>query len=123
MTTALVLAGHGSHITPSTAGVVWKHVDRLRAMGVADEVTAAFWKEMPSFHAVLDTLESDDITIVPLFTAQGYFTQTVIPMEMGLEGPITRRGGRTIRYTRTLNEHPYLSTVVQRRIDDALQNY
>lgn len=126
MTTAIVLAGHGSHITPETAGVVWSHVDRLRAMRVADEVTAAFWKEAPSFHQVLGTLEADDVTIVPLFTAQGYFTQTVIPIEMGLPHPnpspnIGRAAGRTIRYTRTLSEHPYLSQVVRQRIEDALQ--
>ena len=64
MSTALVLAGHGSHISPQTAGIVWKNVDALRAMGIADEVTAAFWKETPSFHTVFNTLTSDDITIV-----------------------------------------------------------
>jgi sirohydrochlorin cobaltochelatase len=113
MRTALVLAGHGSHISPNTAGIVWEQVDRLRAMGVADEITAAFWKEMPSFHTVFNTLTADDITVVPLFTAQGYFTQTVIPAEMGLTGVTTERDGRTIRYTRTLGEHPYLFKVVE----------
>jgi sirohydrochlorin cobaltochelatase len=122
MKTALVLAGHGSHITPSTAGVVWKHVDALRAMGVADEITAAFWKEMPSFHSVIHSLNAEDITIVPLFTAQGYFTRTVIPAEMGLDGAITRRDGRTLRYTRTLSEHPYLASIVRRRIEDTLNS-
>ncbi|MBL1134077.1 MAG: hypothetical protein HND46_02075 [Chloroflexi bacterium] len=129
MTTAIVLAGHGSHITPETAGVVWSQVDRLRAMRVADEVTAAFWKEAPSFHQVLGTIEADDVTIVPLFTAQGYFTQTVIPTEMGLPHPNPspnigrgfQKAGRIIRYTRTLSEHPYLSQVVRQRIEDALQ--
>ncbi|MBC8171454.1 MAG: hypothetical protein H7X77_07265 [Anaerolineae bacterium] len=121
MTTALVLAGHGSHISSRTAGLIWEHVDALRAMGVADEITAAFWKEMPSFHTVFRTLTADDITVVPLFTAQGYFTQTVIPAEMGLTGAITYRDGRTIRYTRTLSEHPYLGQVVQQRIKDAFQ--
>lgn len=121
MTTALVLAGHGSHISSRTAGLVWEHVDALRAMGVADEVTAAFWKEMPYFHTVFRTLTADDITVVPLFTAQGYFTQTVIPTEMGLTGAITERDGRIIRYTRTLSEHPYLGQIVQQRIQDAFQ--
>jgi sirohydrochlorin cobaltochelatase len=121
MTTALVLAGHGSHISSRTAGIIWEHVDALRTMGVADEVTAAFWKEMPYFHTVFRTLTADDITVVPLFTAQGYFTQTVIPTEMGLTGAITQLDGRTIRYTRTLSEHPYLGQIVQQRIQDAYQ--
>ncbi len=118
--TALILAGHGSHISPNTAGVVWEQVDRLRALNVADEVTAVFWKETPSFHQVIDTLDADDITIVPLFTAQGYFTQTVIPAEMGLSGTLTQRDGRTIRYTPTLSEHSYLSQIVRQRVADAL---
>lgn len=121
MTTALVLAGHGSHISPETAGLVWQHVDRLRAMHIADEVTAAFWKEMPSFHTVFASLEATDITVVPLFTAQGYFTQTVIPTEMGLTGQLTECDGRMIRYARTLSEHPYLGQVVQQRIEQAMR--
>jgi sirohydrochlorin cobaltochelatase len=119
--TALVLVGHGSHISPETAGIVWEQVDRFRAVNVADEVTAAFWKEMPSFHQVLDTLAADDVTIVPLFTARGYFTQTVIPAEMGLTGALTQRGGRTLRYTPTLGGHPYLTEIVRRHITDALR--
>jgi sirohydrochlorin cobaltochelatase len=123
MTTALVLAGHGSHISPNTAGVVWKVVDELRARGVADEVTAAFWKEVPSFHGVLPTIAADDVTIVPLFTARGYFTQTVIPAEMALEGNLTLRDGRILRYARTLGEHPYLSRIVRSRIEQAIQQF
>jgi sirohydrochlorin cobaltochelatase len=92
-------------------------------MGVADEITAAFWKEMPSFHQVLRTLRADDITIVPLFTAQGYFTKEVIPTEMGLTGVITYCDGRTLRYARTLAEHPYLASVVETRVRDALATF
>jgi sirohydrochlorin ferrochelatase len=87
MTTALILAGHGSHISAETAGIVWRQVDKLRAMGVADEVTATFWKETPSFRGVFNSLSAQDVTVVPLFTAQGYFTQTVIPAEMGILEP------------------------------------
>lgn len=120
MSCALVLAGHGSHISPHTAGLVWSHVDKLRAMGVADEVTAAFWKEMPSFHQVLRTLSATDITVVPIFTAQGYFTRMVIPAEMGLTGAITQQGEKIIRYARTLSEHPYLTQVTQQRVEAGL---
>ncbi len=119
--TALVLAGHGSHLSPETAAIVWQQVDQLRALNVADEFAAAFWKEQPAFHQVIDTLAADDMTVVPLFTAQGYFTQTVIPAEMGLTGALTRRDGRLIRYTPTLSQHPYLARVVRQRIIDAIE--
>lgn len=120
--TALVLAGHGSHISPQTAGIVWDCVDQLRAWGVAEEVTACFWKEMPAFSQVLKTVLSDHIVIVPMFTAQGYFSKHVIPAEMGLEGAITRQSGRTIYYTPTLGEHPFVATIVRQRIASALHH-
>jgi sirohydrochlorin cobaltochelatase len=123
MTTALILAGHGSHISPQTAGLVWRHVDRLRALGVADEVTAAFWKEQPSFANVLYSIYADDITVIPVFTAKGFFAQSVIPAEMGLTGAITERDGRRVRYTPSLHEHPYLAQVVRARVDAALRDY
>src|SRR5690606_36572589 len=87
--TALILAGHGSHISANTAGLVWDAVDALRRMSVADEITAAFWKEMPSYATVFDSIISEDITILPLFTAQGYFTRTVLPAETGLGEPLS----------------------------------
>jgi len=130
MSKALVLAGHGSHISPNTAGIVWDYVDKLRSWGVADEITAAFWKEVPDFHGVLDTLESDDIVIVPVFTAQGFFTQKVIPAEMNLSAelrseapyPYYQIGNRRVFYCRTLGEHPYLSKIVEQRIEKALSD-
>lgn len=121
--TALILAGHGSHISPETAAIVWQQVDKLRQRHAADEITAAFWKEAPSFHQVIGTLTADDITIVPLFTAQGYFTQTVIPAEMLLSSALTEHDGRTIRYGKTLSEHPYLSRIVRQRITDAMREH
>ncbi len=116
---ALILAGHGSHVSANTAGLVWRYVDQLRVWGVADEITACFWKEPPTFSRVLDTVEAQTVVVVPVFMAAGYFTQSVIPAEMGLTGPLTWRDGRTIHYTRTLSEHPYLSTIVAQRAADA----
>jgi len=120
---ALILAGHGSHISTNTAGVVWGYVDRLRAWGVADEITACFWKEVPAFSHVLDTVVADTVVIVPVFTAQGYFTQTVIPTEMGLDGAVTHKNGKTIYFTPTIGEHPYLETIVQERVTDTVTTY
>ena len=123
MRSALILAGHGSHISPNSAGLVWRQVDHLRSLGVADEVTAAFWKERPSFARVLETLTAESVTIVPLFTAHGFFTRSVIPAEMGLAGELTVRDGREIRYAAPLNEHPHLAEVVRDRVGSALRNY
>ena len=123
MRSALILAGHGSHISPNNGGLVWRHVDHLRARGVADEITAAFWKEKPSFATVLNSLTARDVTIIPLFTAHGFFTQSVIPTEMGLTGGLTVRGNRIIRYTPPLHEHPYLARVVRARVLSARRDF
>lgn len=114
--TALVLAAHGSHISPHTAGVVWACVDQLRAWGVAEEITACFWKEAPSFSQVLHTLTESQVVVVPMFTAQGYFSRTVIPSEMN----ITQFPEKTIFYTPTLGEHPMLREIVVQRVTDVL---
>jgi len=124
MSTALILLGHGSHISPNTAAVVWEAVDALRALGIADEITAGFWKEMPSFSRVLHTVTADDITLLPMFTAQGYFTRQVIPGEMGfsLTPPLMmeRGAGGEVRVTRTLGEHPRVAEIIQARARDAI---
>ena len=120
---ALILAGHGSHVSPNTAGVVWRYVDRLRGSGVADEVTACFWKEPPEFSQVLATVESKDVVIVPLFTASGYFSAEVLPSEMGLEGQLTRRQGARIHLTPALGEHPLMETIVETRLRDAVARH
>jgi sirohydrochlorin cobaltochelatase len=121
--TGILLAGHGSHISPNTAGLVWECVDQLRRLRVADEVSAAFWKEQPSFHEAIRAFTADDITVIPVFTTRGFFTQQVIPAEMGLSGAITQRDGRTIRYTRTLSETGFLTQMTQQRVQEALQKY
>ena len=116
---ALVLAGHGSHISAETAGVVWRYVDRLRQMGVADEITACFWKEQPALSRVLESVAADEVVIVPVFTAQGYFTRDVLPAEMSLTGALTLRGKRRIHLTPPIGEHALLDAIVDARLHDA----
>jgi len=120
---ALILAGHGSHISANTAGVVWDCVDRLRRLGIADEITACFWKEAPAFSQVLDTVEAEDVVVVPLFTARGYFTGEVLPSEMGLEGPLTEQRKRRIHLTPTIGEHRILDSIVDERLRETFKRY
>src|SRR5258708_7141461 len=121
--TALIIVGHGSHLSAQTAEPAWLNADAIRAAGIFDEVTCAFWKEAPSLHRVLDTLTADDITVVPMFTSQGYFSQTLIPAEMGLQGAVTQRDGRTIRYTVSVGQHPRMTEVVTARADDVIARF
>lgn len=121
--TALILAGHGSHVSANTAGVVWNYVDRLRSWGVADEIAACYWKEAPAISQVLDTVEADDVVIVPVFTARGYFTSEVIPTELGIKDGGRFLHGRCIRLTPPVGEHPHLQSIVERQLQATIERY
>ena len=119
MGAALVLAGHGSHLDARSGEAVRAHARALAGGGGWDEVLAAFWKEEPSLARALDGCAAGDVTVVPVFMSEGYFTSEVIPAEMGLDGPVTRREGRTVRLTRPVGVHPALADVIVERALEA----
>jgi len=119
MTRALVLAGHGSHLNARSSEAVRAHARALAADGDWDEVLVGFWKEEPSLSRALDGCSASAVTVVPVFMSEGYFTSEVIPAEMGLDGAITRREGRTIRCTRPVGVHPTLAGIVVQRAVEA----
>ncbi len=120
---ALILAGHGSHVSANTAGIVWAYVDRLRSWGAADEITACFWKEAPAFSQALDTVLADDVIIVPVFTARGYFTSEVIPTELGIGGDAGTINGRRVQLTPPIGEHPRLRSIVDIRLRETIDEH
>ncbi|MXY72006.1 MAG: hypothetical protein F4Y97_03080 [Dehalococcoidia bacterium] len=119
MTHALVLAGHGSHLNARSSEAVRAHARALAGDGSWDEVLVGFWKEEPSLSRALDGCTASEVTVVPVFMSEGYFTSEVIPAEMGLDGPVTRREGRTIRCTRPVGAHPALAGIVVERALEA----
>ena len=119
MTRALVLAGHGSHLNARSSEAVRAHARTLAADGDWDEVLVAFWKEEPSLSRALDGCTAEDVSVVPVFMSEGYFTSEVIPAEMALDGPVTRREGWTIRCTRPVGAHPALAGIVVERAVEA----
>ena len=119
MSTALLLAGHGSHLNARSSEAVRAHARALATSDSWDEVLVAFWKEEPSLARALDGCAASDVTVVPVFMSEGYFTGEVIPAEMGLDGPVTRREGRTIRYTRPVGVHPALAQIIVERALEA----
>lgn len=121
---ALVIVGHGSHLNGDSSLPVYEHAERIRDefAGEYDEVVECFWKEEPSMRHVLDTLESDEVYVVPAFISKGYFTQQVIPRELGLEGEVTHRGGKTIRYAGPLGTSELMADVILERTADLMQD-
>ena len=119
MSTALVLAGHGSHLNARSSEAVRAHARALATSDTWDEVLVAFWKEEPSLARALDGCTASDVVVVPVFMSEGYFTSEVIPAEMGLDGPVTRQKGRTIRCTRPVGVHPALAQIIVERALEA----
>lgn len=119
MSRGLLLVAHGSHLDANSSAGTYAHAGALRATGRYDEVRVGFWKEEPSLSRALDPFEATDITIVPIFMSSGYFTEQVIPREMALDGPVTRRDGRTIRYAGPIGAHPSLADVIVERACEA----
>jgi sirohydrochlorin cobaltochelatase len=119
MTRGLLLVGHGSHLHADSSEPVHQHARTLRASGRFDEVRVGFWKEEPSLSRALDAFSSTDVTVVPVFISAGYFTNEVIPREMGLAGPLSRIDGKTVRYTVPIGGHPSLARVIVQRAREA----
>ena len=119
---ALVIVGHGSHLNEDSSLPVYEHAARIRERfgEEYDEVVECFWKEEPAMRHVFDTVEAEDVSVVPAFISEGYFTQQVIPRELGLEGPVTHKGGKTIRYAGPLGTFEGMVDVILERADDLL---
>lgn len=121
-TTALLLAGHGSTENPNSSRSTWRNMERIRKFGLFDEVACAFWLEEPGFADCLKTLRSDQIYIVPNFTAEGYYTKEILPREFGLTGRVTRRGGQTIYYCDPIGLHASMTGAILYRAQEVTGN-
>ena len=112
---ALVIVGHGSTVNPDSSGPTFDHAEEILRRGIFGEVHCAFWKEEPSLRQILHTIDRDEIYVVPNFISEGYFTRTVIPRELELEGARTQRGRRTIKYCEPAGSHARMTELLLHR--------
>jgi sirohydrochlorin cobaltochelatase len=112
---ALIIVGHGSTVNPDSSGPTFDHAEAISRRGAFGEVYCAFWKEEPSLRQILHMVDADEIYVVPNFISEGYFTKTVIPRELELEGPVTIRGGKTIKYCEPVGNHERMTELLLRR--------
>jgi sirohydrochlorin cobaltochelatase len=115
---ALVIIGHGSTLNPDSSDPTYQHADTIRSRGIFAEVACAFWKEEPSMREVLHMLDSEDVYVVPNFISEGYFTREVILRELQLDGPVTQRDGKVIRYCDPVGIHPSMTRLLLNRADE-----
>lgn len=60
----------------------------------------------------MEAVNADEVFIVPNFISEGYFTRTVLPRELRLEGPVTRRDGKVIKYCPPAGCHPRMTELL-----------
>jgi sirohydrochlorin cobaltochelatase len=113
--TALLIVGHGSTENPDSSTPYFDHADEIRDRQLFSEVHCCFWKEEPSMREARYLIEADEVYVVPDFISEGYFTQEVIPRELELEGPTTRRHGKTWHYTLPVGVHSSMTDLILRR--------
>ena len=69
---------------------------------------------------VYEGVDSEVIYIVPNFISQGYFCQQVLPRELRLDGPVTKRDGKTIYYCDPVGIHRNMTRLLLQRADIAM---
>jgi uroporphyrin-III C-methyltransferase len=116
---ALVLAAHGGGAGSSANAHIRRLAQQVRERRVFDEVAVAFHLGEPGFDTVLDELEADTVTVVPVMTSAGHFSRTVLPAAL-------RRNPRAatlpLVITPPLGTHAGMVALVARRIAELVRS-
>src|SRR5256885_15592809 len=116
---ALLIAAHGSTVNPDSSAPTLAHAAEIRRRKLFAEVACAFWKEEPSLRDALFLFDPEairEVYVVPNFISEGYFTQTVIPRELELNGRTTKRSsGQIWKYCEPVGNHPLMTELLVQR--------
>ena len=112
---ALVLAAHGAHADASVNAQVHAYRDSIARLGHFSEVAVAFHQGEPTFATVLDGLAESLVTVVPVMTSEGYYSDVVLPREL-------RRNRRfreiELHQTAPVGTHTAITKIVLERIGE-----
>lgn len=127
---ALVLLGHGSTINDTSGDVVYQQARELRSRQLFAEVREAFWKQEPKIKDVLASLSANRIFIVPLFISEGFFSEEVIPGELGFRTEDTEeysrkleRGAQCLYYCKPVGTHEGITDVLLDRAHKVVEMF
>ena len=123
---ALLIVAHGSTVNPDSSTPTLAHASEIRRRKVFADVECAFWKEEPSLRDALflfDPKPIREIYVVPNFISEGYFTQTVVPRELELNGRITKRpSGQIWKYCEPVGNHSMMTELLLKRAGEVAQD-
>jgi len=116
---ALLIVAHGSTVNPDSSAPTLAHAAEIRRRRIFADVGCAFWKEEPSLRDAIFLFDPESIRevyVVPNFISEGYFTQTVVPRELELNGRVTKRSnGQVWKYCEPVGNHPMMTELLLRR--------
>jgi sirohydrochlorin cobaltochelatase len=119
---ALLVVAHGSTVNPDSSAPTLEHAAEIRRRKIFARVECAFWKEEPSLRDaffLFDPESIHEVYVVPNFISEGYFTQTVVPRELELDGRITKRSnGQVWRYCEPVGNHSLMTALLLNRARD-----
>jgi sirohydrochlorin cobaltochelatase len=125
----LILVGHGSTLNAESAEPTYQHAEDLRERGLFAGVLEAFWKQEPAIRGVLRGAFTRRVFVVPLFISEGYFTEQVIPRELGLPAneKVLRRQvdgkEQIVHYCGPIGTHESMTEVVLSRARNIIEKY
>jgi sirohydrochlorin cobaltochelatase len=117
---ALLLLGHGSTLNADSSAPTYQHAEEIRRRGIFAEVHVGFWKEEPNFRQALRQTDRRQVYVVPNFISSGYFTEQIIPRELGLSGPVTHLNGQDIFYCQPVGLHASMTEALLRRANEVV---
>jgi sirohydrochlorin cobaltochelatase len=139
----LVVLGHGTTQNDDSAAPVFQHAAELRRRNIFAAVREAFWKQEPQIKKVLPEISASRVFIVPLFISEGYFSDEVIPRELGFSehstpinreqalNPVKGRGPHgalrpqqsTIYYCLPVGSHDSMTQVLLARAGEIVEKF
>lgn len=121
---ALVILGHGSTKNAESAAPVYQHAAELRRRRIFAEVREAFWKQEPQVKQVLSGISAPRVFVVPLFISKGYFSDDVIPRELGFaEHATIKIRESTVYYCDPIGTHPSMTNVLLARASEVVERF
>ena len=119
---ALLIVAHGSTVNPDSSAPTLEHAAEIRRRKFLPRWSARFGKRSRACATRLFLFDPESIRevyVVPNFISEGYFTQTVVPRELELDGPITKRSnGQIWRYCEPVGNHPLMTELLLKRARD-----
>jgi sirohydrochlorin cobaltochelatase len=123
---ALLIVAHGSTVNPDSSAPTLAHAAEIRRRKIFADVECAFWKEEPSLRDALFLFDPEsirEVCVAPNFISEGYFTQTVIPRELELNGRLTKRpSGQIWKYCQPVGNHSMMTELLLKRAGEVAQD-